>query len=122
MMNKLSSCVNYHTLEEIETELTYNASKNSNYTPYGMHLCPESDIGLAWDNFDLYVETENGKDTLQNTNGMCYQVLENLKNEITVSQLAEYEESDNMNEENITNKKPRKTYELTPYKKNVKNE
>lgn len=41
-------------------------------------------------------------------------MLKNLENEIMVSQLAQYEESDKFNEENITKKKKRKrTYEET---------
>lgn len=41
-------------------------------------------------------------------------MLKNLENEIMVSQLAQYEESDKFNEENITKKKKQKrTYEET---------
>ena len=38
MLNKLGHCASNH--EEIETETTFNTSKNTNCTPYGMYLCP----------------------------------------------------------------------------------
>ena len=43
-------------------------------------------------------------------------MLKNLENEIMVSQLAQYEESDKFNGENITKKKKRKrTYDETDF-------
>ena len=33
--------------------------------------------GVAWDNFDWYVETQNGKDTLHDTAGTLYMTLAN---------------------------------------------
>ena len=62
-----------------------------------MHLSRESGIVLTWDNFYLYVETENGKDNLHDTVGVAYQVLAEGDNEVFVSQQVVYEENDKAN-------------------------
>ena len=41
MMKKLGHCVSYHTVEEIETEMTFEATKDNQVTPHGMKLAPE---------------------------------------------------------------------------------
>lgn len=73
MMNKLGHCASYNTLEEIETELTFEATSENTVTPNGMSLLSEYGTGVGWDNFDRFVETESGKDTLHDTVGIAYQ-------------------------------------------------
>ena len=68
MINRLGHCVSYNVTEELETELTYEATKSQNMTPYGMSLSVESGTGAAgWDNFDRFVNTPSGKDTIHDT-------------------------------------------------------
>ena len=42
-------------------------------TPYGMKLDPNLTSGVAWDNYDRFVFTLNGKNTLHDTVGIAYQ-------------------------------------------------
>ena len=45
-------------------------------TPFGMDLLSCVRTGLAWDNFDRFVETSSGKDTLHDTVGIAYQIMQ----------------------------------------------
>ena len=71
LLNRLGHCVSYSTFEEL-TELTFDATKEKRLTPNGMSLNPANNIGVAFDNFDIYVETVSGKDTLRDTVGTAY--------------------------------------------------
>ena len=65
ILNKLGHCVSYHTVEEIDTEMTFEANKEGALTPHGMTFNPLLGTGLAWDNFDKFVATMTGTDTLR---------------------------------------------------------
>ena len=56
-----------------ETKLTSDATKEKRLTPNGMSLNPANNIGVALDNFDRYVETVSGKDTLHDTAGIIFE-------------------------------------------------
>ena len=73
ILNRLGHSVSYNFVEEIETELTYAATEESTMTPSGMSLDPNSGTGLAFDNYDRFVETLTGKDPLHDTVGIAYQ-------------------------------------------------
>ena len=73
LLNRLGHCASYSTIEELETELTYEAAKEKRLTRNGMRLNPANNIGAAFDNFDRYVETVCGKDTLHDTVGIAYE-------------------------------------------------
>ncbi|OXU16633.1 hypothetical protein TSAR_013301 [Trichomalopsis sarcophagae] len=64
---------NYNVLEEIETELTFASNSLLTVCPEGAVLSPNYCTGIAFDNFDRYVETSTGKDTLHDTVGIFYQ-------------------------------------------------
>ena len=64
VLNRHGHCVSYSTTEELETELTYEATRTKDVTPYGMNKSKESRIGVAWDNYDRTVETSGGDSTL----------------------------------------------------------
>lgn len=80
MLNRLGHCVNYHTVQEIETELTFEAAKATKNTPFGMSLSRDCGTGVAWDNYDRFVETQSGKDTLHDTVGIAYQISPEITN------------------------------------------
>ena len=75
MINRLGHCVNYHTVQELETELTIEATRSNIKTPFGMNFTNNCGTGIAWDNFDRFVETQSGRDTLHDTVGIAYQVI-----------------------------------------------
>ena len=73
ILNKLGHCDNYHSVEEIEIEMTFEANKEGVLTPHGMTCNPVLGSGLSWDNFDRFVTTVTGTDTLYDTVGIAYQ-------------------------------------------------
>ena len=73
IMNRLGHCASYHTREEAETEATSESTKRNLVTPLGMK--PRCGTGVTWDNFDRFVETITGKETLHHTVGITYQTI-----------------------------------------------
>lgn len=73
VINKYGHCCSYNTIEELETEATFASSSRSNICPEGVQLSPGLCTGVAFDNFDRFVETNTGKDTLHDTVGILYQ-------------------------------------------------
>ena len=48
IINRMGHCVNCSTVEELETELTFEANKKGNKeTPFGMKTTPEFNTGIA---------------------------------------------------------------------------
>ena len=80
MLNRLGHCVNYNCVEELETEITYAADKKQELTPVGMSRSSDVCTALAFDNFDRFVESLSGKDTLHDTVGIVYQTISNNTN------------------------------------------
>ena len=73
ILNRLGHCISYTAIEELETELTMQLNDDDRATPYGMKLDPNLTSGVAWDNYDRFVFTLNGKNTLHDTVGIAYQ-------------------------------------------------
>ena len=74
LLNRLGHSVSYSTVEELGTELTYAARSRQILTPVGMTLDRNLHTGVAFDNFDRFVETLTGKNTLHDTVGIAYQI------------------------------------------------
>lgn len=73
ILNTLGVSISYSLVYEIETELAYHES-NSSVLPMGIKAkMPSLCAGLAFDNYDRYVETASGRDTLHDTVGIMYQ-------------------------------------------------
>ena len=83
VLNRLGHCVSYSTTEELETELTYEANKTNDVTPFGMDRSPDSGVGVAWDNYDRHVETGGGEGTLHDTVGIAYQTNTNTDKQLS---------------------------------------
>lgn len=65
ILNKLGHSISYSQVEELETELAYDCAANTEILPYNLiPLNPNLRTHVAFDNFDLYVETNSGKNTL----------------------------------------------------------
>ena len=75
LLNRMGYCASYHTTQEIETEMTFEAGRRKKNTPFGMSLQSNAGTGVAWDNYDRFVETQSGKDTLHDTVGITYQMV-----------------------------------------------
>lgn len=63
----------YHTIEELETEATFSSSNATTLCPPGIIRSANLHTGVAFHNFDRYVETADVKDTLHDTVGIIYQ-------------------------------------------------
>ena len=72
ILNRYGYCTNYTTIEEIESELTFSVTSETRISPKEMVLDPGFCSGIAFDNFDRFVETLSGKDTLHDTVGIAY--------------------------------------------------
>lgn len=74
ILNRLGHCVSYTLVEELETELAYGSSAETRILPYGLISgCEQLHTHVAFDNYDRFVETLSGKDTLHDTVGIVYQ-------------------------------------------------
>ena len=64
MMCRLGHCASYHTITETENEMTIKATESVKATPFGMSLNASTATGVAWDNFDRFVEKTRYKTLL----------------------------------------------------------
>ena len=74
ILNRYEDWANYHAVEEIEADITFNATKTQMETPSGKIACSKGGIGCDFDNFDRFVESQNGKNTLHDTVGISYEL------------------------------------------------
>ena len=73
MLKRYGHCVSDTTTGVLITELTLTVASGSKISL--PDLVPDSSltVGIAYDNFDRFVETLSGKNTLHNTVGIVYQ-------------------------------------------------
>ena len=83
ILNKLDPFVSYHTVEEIETEITFEANKEGALSPHGMICNLLLGTGFAWYNFEGFVTTMTGTDTLHDTFSVAYRA--RFKDDIDVT-------------------------------------
>ena len=74
VLNRLGPSISYSAVEEIETELTCEGTKENRLIPQQMTMDSEAGVGLLFNNFNRFFETLSGKDTLHDTVGIAYQV------------------------------------------------
>lgn len=73
ILNRLGNSLSYDEVKALETEIAYSVEENNQDTPCDMDLNPNLGTGLAWDNYDVNMDTTDGKNTLHATVGICYQ-------------------------------------------------
>ncbi|XP_018358131.1 PREDICTED: uncharacterized protein LOC108757918 isoform X2 [Trachymyrmex cornetzi] len=135
LLSKYGHCCSYTILEELETELTFSTANSSYVCPEDILRRPDLNTAVAFDNFDRFVETLNGKDTLHDTMGIIYQ---DVRNEDTMPVVpptaSDIENStpnesthDNISECTTTVQRKRKrrtfdeiTFDMRPYAKKLK--
>lgn len=71
ILNRMGFSPSYLVTEELETELAYACAAENRILPYNFNNNIITNV--AFDNFDRYVETANGKDTLHDTVGIAVQ-------------------------------------------------
>lgn len=97
ILNRLGHCCSYSTIEELETELAYGSASENRLLPSGLKNQQSLCTHVAFDNFDRYVETSSGKDTLHDTVGIVYQnKCPNLETSIATSNFTDNIDSDSI--------------------------
>ncbi|CAG9822077.1 unnamed protein product [Phaedon cochleariae] len=80
ILNSLGHCCSYTTLLGFETEITYTCVQSNRICPNDISTVPNLNTGLAYNNFDKFVETIEGRDTLHDTVGIIFQDIDILTN------------------------------------------
>ena len=73
ILNRLGHSVCYEEIKGLETEFAFPISHEHHETQDGMLLTDTRGTGIAWDNYNVNIETLDGKDTLHATIGICHQ-------------------------------------------------
>lgn len=73
ILNRYGHTIGYNLAEEIETEMTYSSQNTNDVVPAGISRVDGLSTHVAFDNFDRFVGTATGKDTLHDTVGIIYQ-------------------------------------------------
>ncbi|KAL7290743.1 hypothetical protein TKK_0015494 [Trichogramma kaykai] len=79
ILNRQGYCIGYSNILELETSAAYSCSSSDRVCPSSIIKTSILSCGVAWDNFDRYVETDSGKDTLHDTVGIIYQDIPNTE-------------------------------------------
>lgn len=77
IMNRYGQSCSYNILEEIETQAAFSIVNDSPICPPEIIRQSDRIICLAWDNFDLFVNSKitGGKDTIHDTVGIISQII-----------------------------------------------
>lgn len=84
LLAKYGHCCSYTVLEQLETDLAYSTVNSDYVGPEDILRRPDLNTGVAFDNYDRFVETMNGKDTLHDTVGIIFQDIVENDNTMTV--------------------------------------
>ena len=71
--NRYGHTIRYTLTEELETEMTYTALESNNIIPTGISATNGCSTHVAFDNFDRFIDTPSGKDTMHDMVGFIYQ-------------------------------------------------
>lgn len=91
IMNRYGHCISYNAIEELETEATYTSTSRAGLCPEIINRTDNLSVGIAYDNFDRFVDTKTGKDTLHDTVGIIYQNIDP-----TLENVEEIEDADDL--------------------------
>ena len=80
ILNRLGHSLSYDEVKALETEFAFSAETNDQDALDGVDLNLNRGTGLAWDNYDVNMDTIDGKDTLHATVGNCYQNMQDATN------------------------------------------
>ena len=109
LLNKLGHCASNETIRRIDLGLEETLQRDNTYVPTDLKRQPGLCLSIAWDNFDVNLETPSGSDTIHHTYGVCYQ---NETNE-AVSANAEVRPSSSNQQEHLPSGGKRKKSRFT---------
>lgn len=118
--------IGYNLAEELETEMTHTSIQDNKVIPNCITAANGHSTRVAFDNFDRFVDTTSGKDTMHDTVGIIYQFssdgADNFDDGVgTISSVSEANENENLEgptrKRRRFNKIPR---DIRPYYSNPK--
>ena len=110
-LNRAGHCINYNDAKGYETELAYSIDASTLDTPNGIRLHNQLATASAWDNYDVNVETLDGKATLHATVGLTYQ--NELEDEATTENVTQFALREGKNRRSFKGRERA----ITPFKK-----
>ena len=73
LTNRFGHTAGNETIRRLDMELEHTCKRSSDLVPNGIVKQRDLSIGLAWNNFDLNIETLSGAGTVHHTYDICYQ-------------------------------------------------
>ena len=91
LLNRYGHCASNETIRQVDMGLEEGIIKDhsSSYVSIGILKVKGLCTGLAWDNFDLNIQTFSGLDTIHHTYGICYQNIPSEIHEVVTQMTAE---------------------------------
>ena len=79
MINRFGHCASNEKVRRIDIGLESSIRENSELLPEGIKKVTTHPLGtgIAWDNFDINLETLSGGNSIHHTFGICYQQIQN---------------------------------------------
>ena len=72
LLNRFGHCIGDETVRRMDMSFEEAVNQNDTILPSHIQISPNLSTGLAWDNFDINIET-SGANTIHHTYGICYQ-------------------------------------------------
>ncbi|GBP23631.1 hypothetical protein EVAR_80248_1 [Eumeta japonica] len=94
IINRYGHCISYSAVEELETEATYSSVSRTEICPEVINKEENLVAGMAFDNYDRFVDTKTGKDTLHDTVGIMYQNIDPNNDNVEEEEEAEAEDTE----------------------------
>ena len=73
MLNRFGHCIGDETVRRMDMSFEDVVNQNDTILPSHIQISPNLSTGLAWDNFDINMETLSRASTIHHTCGICYQ-------------------------------------------------
>ena len=67
LINRFGHCVSYQKVRRIDIGLESTINQSNSFVPDNIKNIANSCIGLAWDNFDINLETLSGENSGENS-------------------------------------------------------
>ena len=73
LFNRFGQSIGDETVRRMDMSFQEAVNQNDTILPSHIQISPNLSTGLAWDNFDINIETLSGENTIHHTYGICYQ-------------------------------------------------
>ena len=73
LFKRFGHCIGDETVRLMDKSFEEAVNQKDTILPSHIQIPPNLSIGLAWDNFDIKIETLSGENTIHHLYGICYQ-------------------------------------------------